>query len=100
MTMETTAWTQLHSVMNAQRSAAPSTGRRCAASAPSPARTAAASLCSCVLSVVTAFLAVATPVLAGRVVDAIVSHGDAATVVHLALLIARHRGRSRRRSAC
>ncbi|GHA46325.1 ABC transporter ATP-binding protein [Streptomyces tauricus] len=41
-----------------------------------------------VLSVATALLAVATPVLAGRVVDAIVAGGDEATVVRLALLIA------------
>ncbi len=40
------------------------------------------------LSVVGAGLAVATPVLAGRVVDAIVGHGSAATVVGLALAIA------------
>lgn len=40
------------------------------------------------LGVVTALLAVATPVLAGHVVNAIVSHGDQSTVVRLALLIA------------
>jgi ATP-binding cassette, subfamily B, bacterial len=40
------------------------------------------------LSVVTAVLAVATPVLAGRVVDAIVKREDVSTVVGLAVLIA------------
>ncbi len=41
-----------------------------------------------VLSVVTAALAVATPVLAGRVVDAITGDGTTGTVVRLAVLIA------------
>ncbi|NYV78488.1 ABC transporter ATP-binding protein, partial [Streptomyces sp. UH6] len=41
-----------------------------------------------VLGVATALLAVAAPVLAGRVVDAIVSGGDEGRVVRLALLIA------------
>ncbi len=41
-----------------------------------------------VLSVLTALLAVATPVLAGRVVDAIVSGGEESTVIRLAVLIA------------
>ena len=40
------------------------------------------------LSVVTALLAVATPVLAGRVVDAIVNGGAPATVVVIAIVIA------------
>jgi ATP-binding cassette subfamily B protein len=40
------------------------------------------------LSVLTAVLAVATPVLAGRVIDAIVKRDDAGTVVGLAVLIA------------
>ncbi|GHI03323.1 ABC transporter ATP-binding protein [Streptomyces cellostaticus] len=40
------------------------------------------------LGVVTALLAVATPVLAGRVVDAIVAGHDSGTVVRLSLLIA------------
>jgi ATP-binding cassette subfamily B protein len=40
------------------------------------------------LSVVGAFLAVATPVLAGRVVDVIVARGEVATIVRLAVLIA------------
>jgi ATP-binding cassette subfamily B protein len=40
------------------------------------------------LSVVGAFLAVATPVLAGRVVDVIVARGEVATIVWLAVVIA------------
>ncbi|MBG6183258.1 ATP-binding cassette subfamily C protein [Arthrobacter sp. CAN_A214] len=41
-----------------------------------------------VLSVAGAFLAVATPVLAGQVVDVIVANGETATVVRLAAVIA------------
>ncbi|MFJ9903315.1 ABC transporter ATP-binding protein [Streptomyces sp. NPDC101152] len=86
--METTAWTQLHSVMTAQQERRPvarATLRRIGAFArPHRARIAQFVL----LGVVTALLAVATPVLAGHVVDAIVSRGDRGTVVRLALLIA------------
>ncbi|MCX5599836.1 ABC transporter ATP-binding protein/permease [Streptomyces phaeochromogenes] len=88
MSMETTAWTQLHSVMNAQQERRPfarATLRRIAGFARPHRRRMAQFV---VLSVVTALLAVATPVLAGRVVDAIVSGGDESTVVRLALLIA------------
>lgn len=88
MSMETTAWTQLHSVMNAEQERRPfarATLRRIGAFArPHRVRIAQFVL----LGVVTALLAVATPVLAGRVVDAIVSGGDEDTVVRLALLIA------------
>ncbi|MFB7495564.1 ABC transporter ATP-binding protein [Streptomyces sp. NPDC056161] len=86
--METTAWTQLHSVMTAQQERRPlarATLRRIAVFARPHRRRIARFV---LLGVVTALLAVATPVLAGRVVDAIVSHGDPATVVRLALLIA------------
>ncbi|KUM79304.1 ABC transporter ATP-binding protein [Streptomyces curacoi] len=86
--METTAWTQLHSVMNAERERRPfarATLRRIGAFARPHRRRIALFV---VLGVVTALLAVATPVLAGRVVDAIVTRGDEATVVRLALLIA------------
>ncbi|MFF5403804.1 ABC transporter ATP-binding protein [Streptomyces misionensis] len=86
--METTAWTQLHSVMYAQadrRPLARATLRRIAAFAR-PHR--AGIVRFVLLGVVTALLAVATPVLAGRVVDAIVSGHDPGTVVHLSLLIA------------
>ncbi|MFI1732237.1 ABC transporter ATP-binding protein [Streptomyces acidicola] len=87
MSMETTAWTQLHSVMNAQerRPVARATLSRIAAFAR-PHRNRIAQFV--LLSVVTAFLAVATPVLAGRVVDAIVSGHDDGVVVRLAVLIA------------
>ncbi|WP_189934842.1 ABC transporter ATP-binding protein [Streptomyces sulfonofaciens] len=86
--METTAWTQLHSVMTAQQKRRPlnrTTLRRIGAFARPHRRRIALYV---VLGVVTALLAVATPVLSGRVVDAIVSGGDAGTVVRLALLIA------------
>ncbi|WP_328936983.1 ABC transporter ATP-binding protein/permease [Streptomyces tauricus] len=88
MSMETTAWTQLYSVMNAQRERRPfarATLRRIGGFARPHRRRIGQFV---VLSVATALLAVATPVLAGRVVDAIVAGGDEATVVRLALLIA------------
>ncbi|WP_307624298.1 ABC transporter ATP-binding protein [Streptomyces sp. V3I7] len=86
--METTAWMQLHSVMTAQEERRPfarATLRRIGAFARPHRRRIVQFV---LLGVVTALLAVATPVLAGRVVDAIVSHGDAGRVVRLALLIA------------
>lgn len=88
MSMETTAWTQLHSVMNAEQERRPfarATLRRIGAFAR-PHRTRIARFV--VLGVASALLAVATPVLAGKVVDAIVSGDDEGKVVHLALLIA------------
>ncbi|MGW5125342.1 ABC transporter ATP-binding protein [Streptomyces sp. NPDC004069] len=86
--METTAWTQLHSVMTAQQERRPlarATLRRIGAFARPHRRRIARFVA---LGVVTALLAVATPVLAGRVVDVIVSRGDQGIVVRLALLIA------------
>ncbi|WP_369032258.1 ABC transporter ATP-binding protein [Streptomyces adonidis] len=86
--METTAWTQLQSVMTAHQERRPfarATLRRIAEFAR-PHRHRITRFV--VLSVLTALLAVATPVLAGRVVDTIVSGGDESTVVRLALLIA------------
>ncbi|MEU9408354.1 ABC transporter ATP-binding protein [Streptomyces sp. NPDC048281] len=86
--METTAWTQLHSVMTAQQERRPfdrATLRRIAAFAR-PHRGGIVRFV--LLGVVTALLAVATPVLAGHVVDAIVSGHDTGTVVRLSLLIA------------
>ncbi|MFC5212626.1 ABC transporter ATP-binding protein [Streptomyces coerulescens] len=86
--METTAWTQLHSVMNAERERRPfarATLRRIGAFARPHRRRIALFV---VLGMVTALLAVATPVLAGHIVDAIVTRGDEGTVVRLALLIA------------
>ncbi|QEV10621.1 ABC transporter ATP-binding protein [Streptomyces prasinus] len=86
--METTAWTQLHSVMNAEEERRPfarDTLRRIAGFARPHRRRMTLFV---LLGAATALLAVATPVLAGRVVDTIVSDGDSAAVVRLALLIA------------
>ncbi|MFJ3772071.1 ABC transporter ATP-binding protein [Streptomyces sp. NPDC090075] len=86
--METTAWMQLHSVMTAQQERRPfdrATLRRIAVFAR-PHR--AGIVRFVLLGVVTALLAVATPVLAGHVVDAIVAGHDTGTVVRLSLLIA------------
>ena len=88
MSMETTAWTQLHSVMTAEQERRPfarATLRRIGSFAR-PHRTRIARFV--VLGVATALLAVATPVLAGHIVDAIVSGDDEGKVVRLALLIA------------
>jgi ABC-type multidrug transport system fused ATPase/permease subunit len=88
MSMETTAWMQLHSVLTAQQDRRPfdrATLRRIGAFARPHRRRIAVFV---LLGTVTALLAVATPVLAGRVVDAIVSRGQERTVVGLALLIA------------
>ena len=88
MDMEVTAWTSLHSAMNAQEGRRPfsrATLRRIGTFArPHRGRIVRFLL----LSVATALLAVATPVLAGRVVDAIVQGDDSGTVTRLALLIA------------
>ncbi|MFE7353201.1 ABC transporter ATP-binding protein [Streptomyces sp. NPDC057543] len=88
MSMEATAWTQLHNVMNAQADRRPfdrATLRRIAAFARPHRRRVALFL---LLSVATALLAVATPVLAGRVVNAIVAGKEGGTVTRLSLLIA------------
>ncbi|MGP9016796.1 ABC transporter ATP-binding protein [Streptomyces sp. BR1] len=88
MSMEATAWTQLHNVMNAQQDRRPfnrSTLRRIAAFARPHRRRIGLFL---LLSVATALLAVATPVLAGRVVNAIVSGKNEGTITRLAALIA------------
>ncbi|MFE9851616.1 ABC transporter ATP-binding protein [Streptomyces sp. NPDC005576] len=88
MDMEFTAWSSLHSVMNAQRDRRPFSGatlRRILDFARPHRRRLVRFL---VVSVVGALLAVATPVLAGKVVDAIVKGGANGTVVRLAVLIA------------
>ncbi|CAM5317357.1 ABC transporter ATP-binding protein [Streptomyces abikoensis] len=88
MDMEVTAWTSLRSAMNAEQGRRPvsrATLRRIAAFARPHRRKLGQFL---LLSVATALLAVATPVLAGWVVGAIVHGDDAGTVVRLALLIA------------
>ncbi|MEU6994129.1 ABC transporter ATP-binding protein [Streptomyces sp. NPDC046465] len=88
MSMETTAWTQMYSVMHAQQDQRPfarATLRRIGVFARPHRRRIWQFV---LLSVVTALLAVATPVLAGYVVTAIVSGDDSSTVVRYALLIA------------
>ncbi|GGZ14627.1 ABC transporter ATP-binding protein [Streptomyces nitrosporeus] len=88
MNMEVTAWSSLHSAMNAQEGRRPfsrATLRRIAAFArPHRSRI----IRFLLVSVATALLAVATPVLAGQVVDSIVEGDDSGTVTRLALLIA------------
>lgn len=88
MDMEVTAWTSLHSAMNAQKERRPlsrASLRRVAGFARPHRRGLTLFL---LLSVVTALLAVATPVLASRVVTAIVDGKESGTVTRLALLIA------------
>ncbi len=88
MDMEVTAWMSMHNAMHAQQERRPfstATLRRISAFArPHRAQLGRFLL----LSVATAMLAVATPVLAGRVVDAIVQGAAPDVVVKLASLIA------------
>jgi ATP-binding cassette, subfamily B, bacterial len=88
MDMEVTAWMSLYHAMNAEEERRPfsrATLRRIASFArPHRGKLTAFML----LSVATAVLAVATPVLAGRVVDAIVEGGETSVVIGLAVLIA------------
>ncbi|WP_045742165.1 ABC transporter ATP-binding protein [Actinoplanes rectilineatus] len=88
MSMEMTAWNSLYHVMNQQDDKRPfslATLRRIARFAQ-PHRAALTGFL--LLSVVTAGLAVATPVLAGRIVDAIVGGGTTRLVTGLAMVIA------------
>ncbi|MBA2729533.1 MAG: ABC transporter ATP-binding protein [Euzebyaceae bacterium] len=88
MDMEVTAWMSLYNAMHAQQDRRPfsrATLRRMAAFARPHRRQLVAFL---LLSVVTAGLAVATPVLAGRVVTAIVAGAALEVVLRLAGLIA------------
>ncbi|MFF2194202.1 ABC transporter ATP-binding protein [Streptomyces sp. NPDC058157] len=95
MDMEVTAWHSLHSAINAQQGDrppfSPASLRRIAAFARPHRRGLTFFL---LLSVVGALLAVATPLLASRIVDAIVrgakagGDGDTGQVTRLALLIA------------
>ncbi|MET8307261.1 ABC transporter ATP-binding protein [Micromonospora sp. NPDC005173] len=87
MSMEVTAWTSLHHAMNAQdeRPLSRATLKRIARFAR-PHRSLIIRFL--LLSVVTAVLTVAAPVLAGRVVDAIVDGADSSIVIRLAVLIA------------
>jgi ABC-type multidrug transport system fused ATPase/permease subunit len=88
MDMEVTAWMSLYNAMHAQQDRRPfskATLRRMAAFARPHRRELVAFL---LLSVVTAGLAVATPVLAGRIVTAIVAGAALEVVLGLAGLIA------------
>jgi ATP-binding cassette, subfamily B, bacterial len=88
MSMEITAWTSLHHAMNATDDRRPfsvRTVKRIGRFARPHRRLLAWFM---MLSVVTAALAVATPVLAGQVVDAIVYGSSSSVVVRLAVLIA------------
>ncbi|MEO3974809.1 ABC transporter ATP-binding protein [Streptomyces sp. CAU 1734] len=88
MDMEVTAWTSLHSAMNAQADRRPFSRaalRRIGEFARPHRRRILHFL---LLSVVTALVAVATPVLAGRVVDEIVRGGESSAVTGIAVLIA------------
>ncbi|MFF5705043.1 ABC transporter ATP-binding protein [Streptomyces sp. NPDC012794] len=88
MDMEVTAWHSLHSAINAQQDRRPlsrASLRRIASFARPHRRGLTLFL---LLSVVGALLAVATPLLASRIVDTIVGHGDDGDVIRLALLIA------------
>jgi ATP-binding cassette subfamily B protein len=88
MDMEVTAWMSLYHAMNASEERRPfsrATLRRIARFARPHKPLLVRFL---LLSVVTAILAVATPVLAGRVVDAIVHDADVGVVFGLAALIA------------
>ncbi|MGH3244146.1 MAG: ABC transporter ATP-binding protein [Spirillospora sp.] len=87
MDMEVTAWMSLHHAMHARdsRPFSKATLRRIAGFARPHRRALGAFL---TLSVAMAVLTVATPVLAGQVVNAIVDHSATSTVVGLAVLIA------------
>ena len=88
MDIEVTAWMSLYNTMNAQQERRPfsrETLQRIAGFARPHRRLLGTFL---VLSVVTAVLAVATPLLAGRVVNAIVDGAALELVVGLAVLIA------------
>ncbi|MEZ0580851.1 ABC transporter ATP-binding protein [Nocardioides sp. MH1] len=88
MSMESIAWNQLYRRMSApdeRRAFSAATARRIMDFARPHRRMLVGFI---VLSVAGAALAVATPVLAGRVVDAIVSGSERRTVVLLALVIA------------
>src|SRR4051794_18223766 len=87
MSMEVTAWMSLHHAMHQrdQRPFSRATLRRIGRVARPHRRLIAGFLAG---SVVAAVLTVASPVLAGRVVDAIVSGGGEETIVRLAVAIA------------
>ncbi len=88
MSMETTAWMSLHSAMTAdssKRTISSGILRRIVEfSRPLRKRL----LSFVLLSIVMAVLTVATPILAGRVIDAIAGHQKVGVVIGLAVLIA------------
>jgi ATP-binding cassette subfamily B protein len=87
MSIESVAWNQMYRRMNSPGERRPfrlATLRRIGGFARPHKRMLSGFL---VLSVVSAILAVATPVLAGRVVDAITESAESAVIVRLALLI-------------
>lgn len=85
--MDQAAWSSLHKMSSGKngRQFAPGTVRRIIDFARGYGRRLSLFV---VLSVIAAVLAVATPVLAGKVIDAIVAEGPLSTVRNLALLIA------------
>ncbi|BCW18225.1 ABC transporter ATP-binding protein [Arthrobacter sp. NtRootA9] len=88
MSMDRVAWGSLHTITRAKSGSKPfskATLKRVMAFAR-PYRVKLLAFVG--MSVAMAFLAVATPVLAGQVVDAIVAKADSAEVIRLALLIA------------
>ena len=88
MSMEVTAWNAMYNAMHAESDRRPfsrASLRRIAAFARPHRRNITFYL---VLSVIIAALGVATPVLAGRVIDAIVDHAAVSVVVLLAVIIA------------
>ncbi|AQA20618.1 ABC transporter family protein [Rhodococcus sp. MTM3W5.2] len=88
MSMESVAWSSMYRMMNSHDEKRPfsmATVRRILGFAKPHHRKLAKFL---LISVVTAALAVATPVLAGRVVDGIVNGSDTSVVIELAVLIA------------
>ncbi len=88
MSMEVTAWNAMYNAMHAQSDRRPfsrASLRRIAEFARPHRRNIGMYL---LLSVVIAALGVATPVLAGRVIDAIVDRADLSVITWLAVLIA------------
>ena len=88
MSMEVTAWMSLHHAMNQseeRRKFSVETLRRILGFARPHRRDLTIFL---LLSVASAVLIVATPVLAGRVVDVIVGNGEVSTVIQLSVIIA------------
>jgi ABC-type multidrug transport system fused ATPase/permease subunit len=88
MSMEMTAWNALYNERHAKDDRKPFTRETLRRIGAFAGQHRAALVLFLILSVATAVLAVATPVLAGRVVNAITSDATTGTVVALALLIA------------